>query len=171
LATLLATGTFKMALTVADIAELIRRPDADKAAVVERIRGWTKEGLLSPAGDRNPGTGRPRLYEESAAYDAAILNAMADVGLHVGQQRYFLVVLNLAQEAKTKWAQGKRRLYLEVADFGRPNPQGQYHAVFLHERISMHSRAEASLTVNISRLFARIERGMAALYKASKAAA
>jgi DNA-binding transcriptional MerR regulator len=160
-----------MALTVADIAELIRRPDADKAAVIERVRSWTKEGLLEPAGDRNPGTGRPRLYDESAAYDAAILNAMADLGLHVGQQRYFMVLQNLALEARTKWAQGKRNLYLEIADHGRPNPQGGTHTVHLHERLKMQSGAEASLILKIGRLFARVEKGMAGLNKASKAAA
>ncbi len=38
-----------MALTVAELAEVIRRPDADRAAVVERLRAWSDVGLLQPA--------------------------------------------------------------------------------------------------------------------------
>jgi DNA-binding transcriptional MerR regulator len=157
-----------MPLTVAVIAELIRRPDADKAAVTERLRHWSAEGLLKPIGDRNPGTGRPRLYDESAVFDAAILNLLADLGFPIGKQRYYLVVLDLAQRAKDLWEKKSLApLYLEVADFGDPDIEGGTHAVFLHEGKKrahigsvIHPRAEGSLIVNVTRLFARIEKRM-----------
>jgi DNA-binding transcriptional MerR regulator len=154
-----------MALTVADIADLIRRPNADKAAVIERLRNWTAEGLLTPAGDRNPGTGRPRQYDDDAVYDAAILNALADHGLPIGKQRYFMMVLQLADEAKKSWVKKRRgEIFLEVADFDEPDVDGQMHAVFLHQGAKrghvgnlIYPRAEGSLMLNVSRLFHRIE--------------
>jgi hypothetical protein len=162
-----------MALTVTDLAELVCRPGTDKAATVERLRSWTKEGVLPVAGDKNPGTGRAREYDISAAYTAVILNAVADVGLPIGRQRYLTVTLNVAAEAQAKWTQKRRpHLYLEIADFGDPNPQGGRHAVFLHDKATMHPRAEASLLLDVGRLFARVEKRMTELAKArAKAAA
>jgi len=160
-----------MALTVAELAEVIRRPDADRAAVVERLRTWSDAGLLQPAGEQNPGTGKPRLYPDELIYDAAILNNLADVGFQIGKLRYFAVVMMLAQQAKDAWARDRRAdLYLEVADFVTPNPQGGTHAVFLHEGKKrahlgslLHPQSEGSYILAVGKLFARIEKRMKAL--------
>jgi hypothetical protein len=155
-----------MPLTVSQIAELIKRPNAEAVAVIERLRSWTADGLIEPTGDRNPGTGHRRMYDDATAFDAGILNALADLGLPVGRQRYYMVVLDLAQRAKELWEKKSfATLYLEVADFGDPDIEGGTHAEFLHEGKKrahigsvIHPRAEASLIVNITRLFARIEK-------------
>lgn len=160
-----------MALTVAELADVIRRPDADRAAVVERLRAWSNAGLLEPAGERNPGTGRPRLYDPAVIYDAAILNGLADAGFPIGKARYYVVVMLLAQRAKDAWARKRRAdLYLEVADFGTPDPQGGTHAVFLHEGKKrdhlgslIHPRSEGSYILALSKLFAKIDERMKAL--------
>jgi DNA-binding transcriptional MerR regulator len=160
-----------MALTVAELADVIRRPDADRAAVVERLRTWTDVGLLAPAGERNPGTGKPRTYDDAVIYDAAILNGLADAGFPIGKARYFMVVMTLAQQAKDAWAHERRTdLYLEVADFVTPNPQGGTHAVFLHEGEKhphlgslIHPRSEGSYILAVGKLFARIDERMKAL--------
>jgi hypothetical protein len=154
-----------MALTVSQIAELIKRPDADAAAVIERLRSWTADGLIEPIGELNPGTGRRRLYDDATAFDAGILNALADLGLQAG--RYSAVVLLLAERAKEVWAKrhdSPKALFLEVADFG-PDELGRDRAVFLHEGSKkghhgnwIHPRADASLVVNLIRLFGRIEK-------------
>ena len=161
-----------MALTVAELAEVIRRPDADRAAVVERLRTWTDAGLLEPAGDRNPGTGKPRTYPDTAMYDAAILNSLADAGFPIGKARYFMVVMVLAQQAKDAWTYKRRAdLYLEVADFVTPNHQGGTHAVFLHEGKKrghlgslIHPRSEGSYILAVGKLFARIEERKKAIH-------
>jgi hypothetical protein len=120
--------------------------------------------LLQPVGDKNPGTGRPRFYEESAVFDAAILNALAGVGFPIGKQRRYLGALELElQRAKELWQKKSvDTLYLEVADFVDPDIEGGTHAVFLRKakKELIHSRAEASLVINVSRLFARIEKRM-----------
>src|SRR5262249_34954999 len=150
---------------VSEVAEVIRRPDADLAMVIDRLRHWTAAGLLTSAGDPNPGTGRRRTYDEAALYDAAILNALADIGLPIGKQRYFMTVLGLAEQARELWAQERRGgIFLEVADFGEPDANGGSHAVFLHDGTKkghlgnlIHPRAESSLILNVSRLFKRID--------------
>jgi hypothetical protein len=157
-----------MVFTVAEIADLIRLPHVERAAIVERLRHWGKEGLLAPVGQRNPGTGRPNAYEVTAVYDAAILNTLADSGLPIGRLRHIGVTLSAAERARTAWAKKRSpKLELEVADFGTPDHQGGRYAVFLHDGDKrdhlgkgMHPRAEMSYSVNVSRLFARIETRM-----------
>jgi len=155
-----------MALTVADIADLIRRPEVKTAAVVERLRAWTDLGLLEPEGDPNPGTGIKRMYDDDIVYRAAVLNALADAGLPIGKQRHAVVVLFVAERAKAAWAKKRRGgLFMEVCDFGDPDHQGGRHAVFLREANKarehlgnvIHPRADSAVVLNISRLFARIE--------------
>lgn len=63
--------------TVGEIAERIREPDEALVTVVDRLRNFTKEGLLKPIGSRNPGTGRKRRYPETALIDAAILSKLS----------------------------------------------------------------------------------------------
>jgi hypothetical protein len=65
-------------LTVAEIAEKIRRPHEDMRAAGDRIRNWTREGLLSPVGEKHPGTGKVRRYPQSVLMDAAFLQVMTD---------------------------------------------------------------------------------------------
>jgi hypothetical protein len=152
-----------MPLTVSQIANRIAADGADKAALIERLRHWTREGLLAPSGDRNPGTGRRRLYEDSAVFDAAILNSLADSGFQLVQQRNLLVAMALyVQRAKQDWKKGKRDpfLFLEIANFGDANPQGGTGAVFLHEGRAdlIHPRADSSIVLNLSRIFTRLEK-------------
>src|SRR5260370_26295404 len=65
-------------LTVSEIAERIRRPHEDMRAAGDRIRNWTREGLLEPVGDKHPGTGKVRKYPQSALMEAAFLQVITD---------------------------------------------------------------------------------------------
>lgn len=67
--------------TVREIAGRIRRPDETLSAVIDRLRNWTKEGLLETAGAKNPGTGRRRHYPEDALVDALVLTTLSDMGI------------------------------------------------------------------------------------------
>ncbi|MDR3485257.1 MAG: MerR family transcriptional regulator [Bradyrhizobium sp.] len=153
-----------MPLTVSEIADRITAPGADKAVIVERLQHWTRERLLTPIGERNPGTGRRRLYDDSALDVAAILNALANQGLHIGKQRHLMMVHLLAERARNLWRKKGRdgkefiQLYLEVADFTKKNPQGLHQAVFLHEgtAISLQPISDLSIVVNLTRLFMRL---------------
>jgi hypothetical protein len=65
-------------ITVSEIAEQIRGRDEDLTVVIDRLRNWTKEGLLRPLGEKNPGTGRKRRYPETAIIDAMLLTVLTD---------------------------------------------------------------------------------------------
>jgi hypothetical protein len=71
-------------LTAKELAEKISPPGADLAAAIARIHHWTRENLLTPLGERNPGRGRVRYYGEEAIVPAKILNALADFGVGIG---------------------------------------------------------------------------------------
>src|SRR5436190_11812196 len=71
--------------TVNDLAERVMRPGEDLRIACDRIRNWTREGLLSVAGEKNPGTGRARLYKKEALLEAVLLQILADnVGIAIG---------------------------------------------------------------------------------------
>ena len=64
-------------ITVGEIARRIKEPGEDESTVIDRLRSWTKEGLLTLASERNPGTGRKREYQERAIVEAAILSKLS----------------------------------------------------------------------------------------------
>jgi hypothetical protein len=87
-------------LAVSEIAERICQPGSKltKAKVIDRLRNWTKEGLLIPVGDKNPGTGRHRRYPESAVADALLLSVLTDaVGMQATKARSFSTAFNVVK--------------------------------------------------------------------------
>jgi hypothetical protein len=58
------TLTVGMPLTVGQIAEQLGALAPDAAETRERIRHWTREGLLSPIASHHSGTGKHRKYRE-----------------------------------------------------------------------------------------------------------
>src|SRR5271169_5718404 len=72
-------------LTVGDIADKIAHSPQDRATVHERLRHWTREGLIPVIGEKRPGAGHHKRYAESSVYIAAILNILANRGVTVGQ--------------------------------------------------------------------------------------
>jgi len=80
----------KVALTVREIAARLAAKPKERAALVERIRHWTREGLITPIGEKNPGTGRHRKYPVTVLPDVALLNTLAPVGIQVSTLRHIL---------------------------------------------------------------------------------
>jgi DNA-binding transcriptional MerR regulator len=79
------------------------RLNAEAAAVqplFERIRHWTREGLLTPAGERNPGTGRARFYDEAAFRKAKVLNSLTELGFTV---RHLRAVIDFLDTHSAEW--------------------------------------------------------------------
>lgn len=86
--------------SVSEIAEKIGRPDEDMRVVGDRIRNWTREGLLKPIGEKNPGTGRSRQYPEAALLDALVLTAITEsIGLQVVKVHTFPKVFEVVRKA------------------------------------------------------------------------
>jgi hypothetical protein len=66
------------AITVRALAERIREPGDNITSVVDRIRNWTDEGLLTLVGGDSPGTGRRRIYAQNAVCEVVLLSILAD---------------------------------------------------------------------------------------------
>jgi DNA-binding transcriptional MerR regulator len=85
---------FHVAYTAKEIALILtpwqgsRKPRLiDAKPAIERIHHWTREGLLEPLGEKNPGRGRIRVYSDDVVYIARALNELADFGVGVAIMR------------------------------------------------------------------------------------
>jgi len=84
-------------------ADIVGKLNAEAAAqqlVFDRVRHWTREGLLSPAGEKNPGTGRARLYDESAVRKARVLNSLTECGVTI---RNLHVISDFLDDRAVEW--------------------------------------------------------------------
>lgn len=68
-------------VSVREIARHIQRPGETLQVATDRVRNWSKEGLLPVEGAKNPGRGRARIYTEEALLKAGLLNIITDVGI------------------------------------------------------------------------------------------
>ena len=84
-----------------DLAEKIAASGEDLPSSIGRIHHWAREGLLTPVGEKHPGTGRKRLYDDEALNTALVLNELAKWGVGIGQtnQAYFHSAFTLAKDA------------------------------------------------------------------------
>jgi DNA-binding transcriptional MerR regulator len=92
-------------------ADIVGKLNAEAVAerlMFDRVRHWTREGLLSPAGDKNPGTGRARLYDESAVRKARVLNSLTECGVTV---RHLHVINNFLDSKAAEWLTKKAGSY------------------------------------------------------------
>jgi hypothetical protein len=79
-----------MPLTGSELAQRMGRT-ANKT-FMERLRYWTREGLLKPVGARSPGRGQRRVYPDTADQDAAILNVMLEAKVPAAHQQIVMGV-------------------------------------------------------------------------------
>lgn len=147
-------------LTVGQLVEQLGPLVVDTAAMSERIRHWTREGLLVPADQHHAGTGRHRRYDVEAAYEAAILNALATAGLQLVSRPYIRAALNQSKAALQKWQQAAvrgRKLPLFLVILHPVGRTGANPTVSIHERIALHDlSAETMVVVNLSQLFLQV---------------
>jgi DNA-binding transcriptional MerR regulator len=158
-----------MPFTVSEIARRLASPER-QTTLRERIRHWTREGLVHPIGEKNPGTGRHRLYEESVLVDVAILNALAGLGVQVRNLNEVLDRANelIKEEAKhPKEIREAERIYLVISytpDFDKstisveialPRAGRKNRRKGLHW-ICAEPFAVASLYINITRIYKTI---------------
>ena len=103
-------------LTVGEIAERLRHL-APKPTTIERMKHWTREGLLVPLEKHHAGTGKHRRYDQSITYDAGVLSVIADAGLHIVAHRYLLDGLSQVRRTLQNWKAAKRNadLFLEIS--------------------------------------------------------
>ena len=131
---------------------------SDPATVFERLRHWTKEGLISPVDQHHSGTGTPKLYEFDSPFDCAVLNALAVAGVQVLSRPYIKTALRETHNALAKYrdAQHAKRkppalsLVISQQVDGEPT-------VTLHEGAVKHDPAtQVAIVINLTQLFAHV---------------
>jgi DNA-binding transcriptional MerR regulator len=150
-------------LTVGQIVEQLSPgvPDA-AAAMSERIRHWTREGLLLPIDQHHAGTGRHRRYSPDTSYDAAVLNALANAGLQLVSRPYIQAALSQARAALQKWRHARsagHKLPLFFLLISHHMTRNGEPTASIHEEIVKHDpAAEIMIVVNLTLLFSRVRR-------------
>jgi hypothetical protein len=149
-------GAMIPTITVSEIAGRIWRPgdNMTEAQLVERIRAWTKEGLLMPAGEKNPGTGRHRRYPYSAVPEAMLLKVLSEaIGRMQGiKARAFGEFLQAAKEELANNPPGGKLLIVAIA------PEGGAIEINLIQsgellKVLAGSRYEAHFVIDLGKLF------------------
>jgi hypothetical protein len=86
-------------VTVRDIAERIQGTNENLTNVIDRLRNWTKEGLLAPEGEKHPGTGRTRRYPQAAVAQALLLTVLTEaIGMQATKAHTFAALFDLAKK-------------------------------------------------------------------------
>jgi DNA-binding transcriptional MerR regulator len=157
-------------MTVKELAERICRPHEDIGAVIDRLRNWTKEGLLETAGDKNPGTGRRRHYDDSALVDALILTTLADIGIpsvRASQLKYDKKdLLNHGRHAVIHAQQSSQPVYLIIRRNYEPSNRNRPYATVIYNQhvtsnairdVHIPDNTETAIVINITALVKRIK--------------
>jgi hypothetical protein len=143
-------------LTVGEIASRIWRPgdNMSEAQLVERVRGWTKEGLLVPVGEKYRGTGRHRRYPYTAVPEAMLLKVLSD---SIGRMQAIKAraIGDLFQATKAVFANGS---HVGKAVIIGLTPEGDAVEIKLTEgdqllSILARSKCEAHLVIDLGKLF------------------
>ena len=65
-------------LLLRDIAPYIQRPGKSSTAALDRLRNWTKMGIIKPSGVPHPGRGRKKSFSSAALMKAVLLQTLID---------------------------------------------------------------------------------------------
>jgi hypothetical protein len=158
---------------VREIASRIRRDDEDLDAVINRLRNWTKEGLLAFLGNKHPGTGKSRSYPEYAVIDALVLTALTATGIpavRAGNATPYTTVLShgrLAYQEFAKREAAGETIFLvvfgaETAVYDGANPN-RAALTYVPSDGKMGFRVlaaqgDVSILVNLTNLFRRLQK-------------
>jgi MerR HTH family regulatory protein len=108
----------KRSLSTAELVTVISAIARDPGMISERLRHWTREGLLDPIGGRHPGSGVHRRYSEETAVRAAVLSRLADMGFRVtALEAKMHDIVKRVDFTRSNWKRGDSA-YLGIA-FGR----------------------------------------------------
>jgi hypothetical protein len=150
-----------VSITVGEIANALRDIEPDTAMLVERIRNWTKQRILSPSDNANAGTGKHMRYARDVApYELALLNALTRAG-YVGGRSYVATALNQLGEELPKWRaahKARRRppLFLTITHAIQGSDRSEPRAEIV-TKVAPDPKAETMIIVNLGELFARIQ--------------
>jgi hypothetical protein len=90
-----------MNLTVAEIADRIKRPNESRLAARDRLRNWTKEDVIF-CQNKHPGTGRARIYDPDELKRAEIVEMMSRLGLQVIGDKHRMLATKIMRDPQLK---------------------------------------------------------------------
>jgi DNA-binding transcriptional MerR regulator len=153
-------------LTVSKIAEILERQPRRQITLVERIRHWTREGLIRPIGQKNPGTGRHRQYNEFVLLDVGVLNVLANLGFQVGQQQ------SVVKQVKELYNQNmlniyygfaaQEEVYIVVSDPGGEEQKAEVLYVSGKDEetkrnlFKLSAQSDAVILINVGRIYKNV---------------
>lgn len=150
-------------VTAKDIAERIKRPDEDLQAAVDRLKNWTREGLLKTVGEKNPGRGRARQFSERTMVDAVLLQILTDaIGMAAAAAAPYLEDMRgeIADAQKHMRKPGAESFFLVIArSIG--GAEWQLGCTPLSKlEMSLRKRGSDTYTIiDLERMFARLDAG------------
>jgi hypothetical protein len=95
--------------TVSDLAEALAPIAPDVAGTIQRIRHWTREGVLQPIAFAHGGPGKHRRYSPAAVYSAAVLHVLTIAGLPVSQSQFLGQLMPWVNEFAGQWIHARDR--------------------------------------------------------------
>jgi hypothetical protein len=135
----------------------------------ERIRHWTREGLLHPVKQHHAGTGRHRHYSPVATYEAAVLNAFARAGLHLVSRPYIQAALSQARTVLKKWHLARSAghklppffLVISHKMTSKSEPTASIH----EETVKPDPTADIVIVVNLTQIFSHVAQDLSTEYR------
>jgi hypothetical protein len=140
-------------VTIGQIAQAISRFSPDPSGLLERLRHWSRLGVIAIADQLHAGTGKHVLYPRSAILDAAFVCVLAQFGLPIASQRWMAQAQSKVRIAFAKWQQetGRQRakpLFLEVR-FDPPS-------AMIEEMHARRPKGMVSVQIDLQRLFTAV---------------
>jgi len=131
--------------------------DGNAATLSERIKLWTRSGLIAPIDAKFPGTGRHRRYEWPAIIDCAVLNALTDARVEVLARNDTHLALSHARLAFEKWEENRgRQFYIALISF-RGKPFSGQTCYPCEDEVEIKPSAESTIVINLSQIFGRLQ--------------
>jgi hypothetical protein len=144
--------------TVTEIAERIARKGERLELVADRIRNWTKDGLLEPTGEKNPGTGRSRQYPEKALIEAMVLLELMDcLGIQPIKARLYAGWFKAAKSAIEKNVHHKEFLVLSRGSDGGKITVVDTQTANQLSAVLQRSKFASHIIIDLGALYARLE--------------
>jgi DNA-binding transcriptional MerR regulator len=142
-------------ISVGEIAKRLAPIAPDIKNTFSKVRHWSREGMMFPVAGMHEGTGRARLYSDSAIYEAAILLLATNAGLNVASTRYLVDGLTMAKLALPGWRKAPEQpLYLRISREAAPRTRTEIE--ILHEAPGAPT-ADLTIVIDLAMLFSRIE--------------
>jgi DNA-binding transcriptional MerR regulator len=145
--------------TVSDLADFLAPIAPDQPNTVQRIRHWTREGILLPIeSSAHAGPGVHRLYGDAAIYCAAFLHVYTVAGLPISHSRFLKKIMPMVDTAAAQWhgaRQKKQTAKLESLVLG----VSAAGTIRINAPKSDVRDAVLTLAFDLSKLFAEVDRG------------